>query len=156
MLHEGGTESSFLAAALGNFGSLLQNSVSSSGDPTVLTITAAGADEYSYDDSEHGHGAFTYYLLKAATAGDSDRDGYVTATEAYAYAKKGIEKVWNTQTEESLSYWCDYVEWYMQYYYDETVHCSSWNDVLYYLKHLPDFMPHISGGTGDLVLYDNN
>jgi hypothetical protein len=156
--YEGGTEASLLATALGNFGTLLQNSISSRGDPDVLTITAAGSNEYSWDDGNNKHGAFTYYLLQAATAGDSDGDGYVTANEAYAYAKQKIKAVWNTEStnSSSLSYYCSYTEWYMQYYREENVHCSSWSDVAKYLGYVPDFMPHISGGTGDLVLYDNN
>ena len=133
--YEGGTEASLLAAALGNFGTLLQNSISSGGDPDVLTITAAGSNEYSWDDGNHKHGAFTYYLLQAATSGDSDGDGYVTASEAYAYAKAKIKSVWDAEYLTNLPYW-------KQYYY--------------YYGYVPDFMPHISGGTGDLVLYNNN
>lgn len=133
--YEGGTEASLLAAALGNFGTLLQNSISNGGDPDVLTITAAGSNEYSWDDGSHKHGAFTYYLLQAATSGDSDGDGYVTASEAYAYAKAKIKSVWDAEYLTNLPYW-------KQYYY--------------YYGYVPDFMPHISGGTGDLVLYNNN
>jgi hypothetical protein len=35
---------------------------------------------------------------------------------------------------------------------------NSWADICKCLgfTYLPDFLPHISGGTGDLVLYDNN
>lgn len=132
---EGGTEASLLAAALGNFGTLLQNSITSGGDPDVLTITAAGSNEYSYDDSDHGHGAFTYYLLQAAASGDSDGDGYVTASEAYAYAKQKIKSVWDADYATDLGYWKQYYNYY---------------------GYVPDFMPHISGGSGDLVLYNNN
>jgi metacaspase-1 len=151
--YEGGTEASFLSAALGNFGTLLQNSASGEGDPDVLTITASGADEYSYDDSDHGHGAFTYYLLQAATSGDSDGDGYVTSTEAYAYAKAKIKSVWDAAYASTTSSEFLYYQAYYQHY---GYYITSWSDIYARWGYVPDFMPHISGGTGDLVLYDNN
>ena len=87
-----------------------------------MTLSACGSEEESYDDSTHSHGAFTYYLLKAASSGDTDSDGYVTTTEACAYTKKMIKANWNKEY-------------------------ATYGDAL---------LPHISGGTGDLVLYDNN
>jgi uncharacterized caspase-like protein len=134
-LLEGGVEAGFLNTVFGNFGSLLQKSVSDKGDPDVLTITAAGSNEPSWDDGNHLHGAFTYYLLQAASSGDSDGDGYVTATEAYSYAKKKVKAVWDA---------------------DYTTNLDSWQSYYNSYGYVPDFLPHISGGTGELVLYDNN
>ncbi len=132
--YEGGTEEDTLSYALSNFGSLLAASVADDGDPSVLTIAAAGSEEYSYDGDD-GHGVFTEYLLDAADSGDDDGDGYVTATEAYAYAKDAIDTYWNADYESS-SGMMSLAEWYYMYY-----------------GYVPDFMPHISGGNGDLVLY---
>lgn len=113
------SDTGLLAAALSKFSTLVSANLSAYGDSEVLTLAASGSDEYSYDDATHGNGAFTYYLLKAAASADTDSDGYVTVSEAYAYTKAQIKANW---------------------------------DALYgaYDK---DFLPHISGGTGDLVLY---
>jgi hypothetical protein len=71
------------------------------------------------------HGVFTYYLLQAATKGDSDGDGVVTTTEAYAYTAKSIK------------------EW------DATLTSTDTANGTY------PFLPHISGDTRDLVLFSN-
>jgi hypothetical protein len=71
-----------------------------------------------------GNGVFTGYLLKAATKGDDDDDGYVTTTEAYYYARERI-KEWDS----SLTSYDNY-------------HDGVW-----------PFLPHISGGARDLVLF---
>lgn len=117
------SETSTLFAALSNFNNLLAANLSSLGTRDVVALSAAGSDEVSWDDSTSGHGAFTNYLLKAAAAGDADGDGYVTVAEAYSYAKAKIKANWNTDYNQS---------WYR----------TEW-----------DFLPHISGGTGDIVLY---
>ena len=39
---------------------------------------------------------FTYFFLQAASAGDLDRNGFVTLQEAYRYARAGVEKYWNS------------------------------------------------------------
>lgn len=128
---DGTSETGLLSAALSKFGTLISSNISSYGDTEVLTLAAAGSDEYSYDDSEHKHGAFTYYLLKAADSADTDGDGYVSMTEAYIFTKSKIQSVWDAE------YSSDKVA---QEYYN-------------YYGYVPDFLPHISGGTGDLVLY---
>ncbi len=117
------SDTSLIAAALSNFSSLVANNLSSYGDKEVLTIAAAGSEEESMESSAYGNGVFTYYLLEAADEGDSDGDRYVTASEAYVYAKKMLKANWNSISQIKFG--------------DE------------------DFLPHISGGTGDIVLYVN-
>jgi hypothetical protein len=115
---------SAFSTALANFGSLLVANASASGAKTPIVLSGAGSLESDYDGSPNmAHGVFTYYLLEAATKGDSDGDGVVTTTEAYAYAAKSI-KAWGA----SLT---------IADYYDGV---------------LP-FLPHISGDTRDLVLF---
>jgi hypothetical protein len=69
-------------------------------DPSdALVISASGEREFSYEfpDSPDfpDYGIFTYYLLKTADRGDHNGDGYVTALEAFYYAKEQIEENWN-------------------------------------------------------------
>lgn len=107
---------SAFSTAMEKFGSLLVANASASGSKTPIVLSAAGSNEYSYDGS--GNGVFTGYLLDAATNGDSDSDGYVTMTEAYAYTAKKIK---------------------------------SWDEANSYSVY--PFLPHLSGGTRDLVLF---
>jgi hypothetical protein len=115
---------SAFATAMCNFSGLLVANASASGAKTPIVISAAGPSDKSIEDDALSHGVFTYFLLKAATQGDSDGDGVVTTTEAYAYASAHI-KEWDS----SLTY------------YDE------------YDKDIWPFLPHISGDTRDLVLF---
>lgn len=105
-----------------NFGELLSASLGGAADPGILAISACGSEELSYDDDVHLHGVFSYYLIAAAEEGDANFDGCVTATEAFAYARRQIEEHWNPTNK-------------------------AWGTAL---------LPHISGGTGDLVLFVNN
>ena len=119
-----------IAAALSRFNTLVAANLSGFGNQEIQVLSAAGSDEYSYDDSGHKNGAFTYYLLQAGETdpsttrpkGDVDGDGAVTVDEAYVYAKKQLLLHWNT------------------------INALANND----------FLPHISGGTGDVVLYAGN
>ncbi|HWR10675.1 MAG TPA: caspase family protein [Rectinemataceae bacterium] len=131
---DGTSDRGLIAAALSKFSSLVSTNLSAYGNSEVLTIAAAGSEEYSYDDDEHENGAFTYYLLQAADNADSDSDGYVTADEAYVYAKNKIKTIWDADYTGNAQNW----QWYYNYY-----------------GYVPDFLPHISGGTGDIVLYAN-
>ena len=124
----GTTETGLLVAAISNLNTLITASLERDGDPSILTISAAGSDEASYSGTDgtngttvYTNGVFTTFLLDSATHGDRDKDGYVTMTEAYDYAKTGIATYWN-------SIWA-----------------SSGAALL----------PHISGGAGDLVLFVN-
>jgi uncharacterized caspase-like protein len=70
------------------------------------------------------HGVFTYYLLDAAINGDTNRDGIVTTTEAYAYTEAKIKA------------------WYLGLSDAAIAHFGY-----------SAFLPHISGGARDLVLF---
>ena len=62
----------------------------------ATVISAAGRDESSYEDGPpFSHGIMTYFLLKAVSSADLNHDGAVTALEAYAFIKAGIDKDWN-------------------------------------------------------------
>jgi len=141
---DGGTEANPLSAVVSNAGSLLAKSFAANPDPSVLTLSAAGANEQSYGDAYYSvayddHGVFTWFLLQAAQdkAADQNSDGLVTVVEAYAYAKNRIKETWNLAQNNSY----DIVG------YDSTT-IPSKPIKMYY-----DFLPHISGGSGDLVLY---
>jgi hypothetical protein len=126
----GTTPASGILSALGSIGDLISKNSLASGSPGPIVISASGSEESTYESplDFEGHGIFPYYLLKAADGGDANSDGFVSATEAYEYAAARIKSVWNS------------VE---QFNYD-------WESDQYY-----DFMPHISGGARDLVLFSN-
>jgi len=143
-VYEDGTaETPMLLAALSKFSTLVSTNLSTYGAQEVLTVSAAGAAEPSWDAGSYSHGAFTYYLLKAGAKGsdgellaDSDGDGFVSVNEAYVYARKAIKLNWdsiyaNLTADQAYS-------WYI-------------NNSDY--EYVPDFLPHISGGAGDLVLF---
>lgn len=121
------SNSSYVSAitALSNFGELLAKNANEDGSLSPIFISAAGSEEYSYEDypitspyyEGYGNGIFTYFLLKSATEGDANGDGYVTCTEAYTYSARALESEWNTYKRTSAYY------------------------------------PHISGGLRDLVLF---
>ena len=117
-----------LLAALSNFNKLVAANFASLGTRDLVALSACGSNEVSWDDGTNMHGAFTYYLLKAAAAnaGDADGDGFVSVAEAYEYAKAELKANWNAK------YW-NYRDEYGDYTFD--------------------FLPHISGGTGDIALY---
>jgi len=70
----------------------------------IVVLSAAGAQELSWESSSFGHGIFTYYLLESARYGDYDKDGFVSTVEAYAYASKSLEANWNQSHETSYQY----------------------------------------------------
>jgi len=129
---DGVSEKGLVSAALSRFSRLVSANLSGYGGDEVTALAAAGAAEFSYDDDEHARGAFTYYLMRAADSGDADSDGFVTVDEAYLYARAQLEANWNEAYSKDTRSW----EW--QYAGEGCV---------------PDFLPHVSGGTGELVLY---
>jgi uncharacterized caspase-like protein len=63
-----------------------------------LTLTAADANELSFEDSRWGggHGVFTYHLMKGlAGAADTDRNGIVTFNEAAVYVSEMVRRETN-------------------------------------------------------------
>jgi len=98
------TKEAFPFFAFKNLAALVQNNADSDGTLVPMVISAAGSLEFSYEDFRpeaynylklYQHGIFTYFFLKAAYFGDVNRDGFVTATEAYHYATSSIAKEWN-------------------------------------------------------------
>ena len=115
---------SAFSTAMSNFGNLLVANASASGGKTPIVLSAAGSAESSYDGtSTMAHGVFTYYLLQAAANGDIDGDGFVTMTEAYAYTAKSVQ-AWGAALTQ-----------------------ADYNAGIF------PFLPHLSGGTRDLVLF---
>ena len=120
----------YISAALANSATLFAQALSDQSDPAILTIAASGSNEESYSDTyalvspwSERHGVFTWFLLQAAQNASTDGEKFVTATEAYAYAKNGVLAQWDAN--QSIS------------------------------AQGATFFPHISGGSGDIVLYDN-
>jgi hypothetical protein len=65
-------------------------------EPGTIVLSAAGAEEFSWEDSAEGHGIFTMALLAASSGGaDSSGDSSVSAFEAYAYAARYVNRYWN-------------------------------------------------------------
>jgi len=128
------SETGLIAAALSKFNSMVAANITNYGNSEIQVLSAAGSDEYSWDGTEAmANGAFTYYLLEAGKISPStslakgDADGDGVVTVDEAYA------------------------------YSKTQIKAIWN-----LKNWSwgggtgDFLPHISGGTGDVVLYTGN
>lgn len=60
----------------------------------ALVISASRENEFSFEFNDPAlptHGVFTYFFLETADRGDRNGDGYVTALEAYFYAKEQIK-----------------------------------------------------------------
>jgi uncharacterized caspase-like protein len=64
----------------------------------AIVLAAAGASELSYEaGGYYNHGVFTYFLLQTPRRADANRDGLVTASEAYYFAKNAVADVWNSR-----------------------------------------------------------
>ena len=111
------------------------NNASSSDIPPLnaLVLSAAGEEEFSYEDSSIGHGLLTYFFLDTPEYADINKDGYVTVLESFAYIQAAINVQWN-------SYYLNIIE--------NTTDSSA---IEYYQQFL--FSPHISGGSVDFVLF---
>ena len=81
--------------ALSQFGDLLAKNAIAAGRPSPVALSAAGPAELSWESATLGNGVFTYYLMESVLKGDSNGDGFVTATEAYSYAARRINSEWN-------------------------------------------------------------
>jgi hypothetical protein len=84
-----------LAQAIRNYASLSSTSQGGVSPYNAAVLSAAGADENSYDDSGLAHGAMTYYLLQTQAEADLNGDGSVTVREAFSYVKAAVEENWN-------------------------------------------------------------
>lgn len=99
---------------------------------SAIVISAAGEQEVSWESGWYGHGVFTYALLNAFTDSDNNRDGYIDTGELYYYACEFIEVLWN--------------------YYSESIIASFASDPP--TKEEVEYMPHISGGPVDYILFE--
>jgi hypothetical protein len=61
----------------------------------AIVIAASGSAEASYEEPSIGHGVATYFLLQAPQSGDLNGDGVVSAMEAFALIKAGLDTEWN-------------------------------------------------------------
>lgn len=138
--YDDGTGTLPLFAALRNYASLLGDAFDTSYASRPIVVTAAGAQEFSWEslttkvlDPDYplseGNGVFTYYFLQAASYGDSNGDGHVTIQEAYRYARNMFDKYWNAYIQDP-----DFYDAYYPDYYD-------------------DFLPRISGNARDIVIF---
>ncbi|MDZ7793770.1 MAG: caspase family protein [Spirochaetia bacterium] len=92
----------------------------------AIVITAAGETEVSWE--AFGHGFLTHGFLNAVKYGDYDNNDYIDTGELYRYTKYFIEKQWN----------------------------NLWSDPEIYsedFRYERQFMPHISGGPVDYILF---
>lgn len=106
-LDAGGDPQSLLGTypgrALANLGRLLAGNVAGS-DPDIISISAAGSNELSYENSGVSHGIFTWALLNSQRSGDRDGDSLVTASEAYAWIAAQLNAEWNLYYPEAAYY----------------------------------------------------
>lgn len=64
-------------------------------------IAAASSSQISLSHREGRHGLLTYYLLEGLHGGaDADKDGSITASEAFAYASPAVERAARLQNAE--------------------------------------------------------
>lgn len=126
-LGKGATTELFPFSALSRFGELLVRNSAASGTAAPIVIAAAGSLETSWEGGAVDNGLFTYFFMESAEAGDLNGDGWVSCTEAYAYASKGIQLYWNNGISNS------------------TEDVPPEDD--------EDYLPRISGGMRDFVLF---
>lgn len=125
-VYDDGTDGSAILAALGSYSDLLAAAFESYDPATPMVVTAAGAEELSYESGTYGNGVFTYFFLQAAASGDLDGNGFVTLQEAYRFARERVERYWN-----SVYYG----------YYDSSTGIFA------------DYLPRISGNARDVVIF---
>jgi len=125
---DGQTVDGSLSTALANASTLFAQAISNESDPSILTIAAAGARESSYGDSS--------FIVSPST----DPHGVFTwfLLQADQNAETNGDKL-VTATEA--------------FAYARSQVLAQWdgNSNNTWLT----FLPHISGGSGDIVLYDN-
>ena len=85
-----------IAQAISNYATFTTSDNGGASPYKALTIAGSGTNESAYESgAPYNHGILTYFLLQAPADGDLNKDGYVTALEAFALAKAGIEEQWN-------------------------------------------------------------
>jgi uncharacterized caspase-like protein len=122
------SDTSLIAAALSKLNTLLAANISNYGSSEIQVLSAAGSDEYSYDGTTSmANGAFTYYLLQAGDTSSST-----------GLAKGDADGDGTVTVDEA-------------YVYAKAQIKAKWDAL--YARYDEDFLPHISGGTRDVVLY---
>ena len=68
-----------------------------------MTLASCGADEQTFEDSDKGHGVFSYYLVEGLHGkADSDIDGIVSATEVSNYVYNQVrEWAWQNNKKQT-------------------------------------------------------
>ena len=68
-----------------------------------MTLASCGADEQTFEDSDKGHGVFSYYLVEGLHGkADSDIDGIVSATEVSNYVYNQVrEWAWQNSRKQT-------------------------------------------------------
>lgn len=100
--YDGDEEGMSLSDSLGALTLFLDYSSSRTADideRQAIVIAAAGEQDFSWEKSLYQNGIFTYHFLQAAEHADFDYNGFITASEAYAYTVAAIR----SQENESLS-----------------------------------------------------
>jgi uncharacterized caspase-like protein len=121
------SDTSLIAAALSKFNTLVAANLSGYGNSEIQVLAASGSAESSYDDPTHKNGAFTYYLLQAGDTSSST-----------GLAKGDADGDGTVTVDEA-------------YVYAKAQIKAKWDAL--YARYDEDFLPHISGGTRDVVLY---
>jgi hypothetical protein len=62
----------------------------------IIVLTACDDDELTYESPEFYHGEFTYFLLLGLQSNDINKDGDVSAEEAFAYLYPALRKYRNS------------------------------------------------------------
>ncbi|MDP2791854.1 MAG: caspase family protein [Rectinemataceae bacterium] len=99
-------------AAYVNFSELILKNAEKNQKLSPITISASGSKESSFEDYPindprylgYTNGIFTFFLLESITKGDSNNDGFVTCTEAYTYAARALNKIWNREVPSAKYY----------------------------------------------------
>ncbi len=112
---------------------MLRFMVSPAKPSQALVLSAAGAQDFSYESG--GHGIFTKALLESVlppenslssrSRADLDGDGYITVIEAFSHAALYVENEWNSGSGARL--------------YEAGMYA--------------DFFPHLSSGSLDSILF---
>jgi hypothetical protein len=83
--------------AISNYSSL-QASPTGLSPYGAQVLSSAGRNELSFENATLGHGVMTCFLLQGlqGSRADLNGDGHVTVLEAFAFAKAGVDRNWNS------------------------------------------------------------
>ncbi|MCX7026246.1 MAG: caspase family protein [Spirochaetes bacterium] len=129
------SDTGLIAAALSKLNTMLAANVTNFGSKEVQVLSASGSEESSYDDDgtlgfSLDNGVFTYFLLQAGEPSSSN-----------SLLLKGDANKDGVVTIDEA------------YVYAKAQIKLNWNSTNYHKWADMDLLPHISGGTRDVVLY---